>query len=355
MIIGGSFNYAGTYGMSADYDALHRECLNTLPIPGAASSLVERALQEAVAGFWSADCCFTTPTGYQSNILAFTAILDNDWVVLMDQKSHSSMSTAVYLANAGGRKKFKHNDMRDLERLLEEVHGRYANVIVAVEGLYSLDGDVPDLATLHTLKARYDFVLCCDEAHSFMLLGKTGRGCLEWWNDTHPDNTVPVDLIDIRTTTLSKAVGGLGGLKEKNYITLILNAQPTDSTAEVNPINLIERLLSLRRHLKGLTILLDSTPTLHNQNAISTSSTTTLHLLAAKLPARLLVFGSFYQSLGLNGAYLAGDKALVDELRYTGRGYVFTAAPAPYVMGMVAEALGRGCGRDGGGGMVGHG
>ncbi|TKA72461.1 hypothetical protein B0A55_06895 [Friedmanniomyces simplex] len=498
MINGGSFNYAGTYGMSADYDALHRKCLDTLPIPGAATPLVERALQEAVVGFWSADCCFITPTGYQSNILAFTAILENDWFVLMDQKSHSSMSTAAYLANAGGRKKFKHNDMRDLERLLDEVDGRYANVMVAVEGLYSLDGDLPDLAALHTLKARYDFVLCCDEAHSFMSLGKTGRGCLEWWNDTHPNNTVPVDLIDIRMTTLSKAVGGIGGLlsyvlrkhgvaatpfskpavpmwqsrvrigmsaeftdenvnqlvdalidscaetnllhlrrpgsicsgendtdarfksqtsdagldeernnvfrylhdliqaqsdqlagpklrdsetighasasllpsvieaghrtraeygivsalrgaettklvydgledlvktirsvskaKKRSYITLILHAQPTDSTAEVNSTNLIERLSNLRPRLKGLTILLDSTPIPHDQNAINIFSSTTLHPLASKLRARLLVFGSFYESLGLNGAYLAGDKALVDELRYTSRGASVDAA-----------------------------
>ncbi|KAK3632595.1 hypothetical protein LTR22_020531 [Elasticomyces elasticus] len=122
-----------------------------------------------------------------------------DWFVLLDQKSHSSMTTAGYLANAGGRKKFAHNDMLELERLLDEVEDR-------------LDGDMPDLAALSKLKTRYGFVLLCDEAHSFLSLGTTGRGCVEWWNDMHPTNRVPSDLIDVCTTTLSKAVGGVGGI-----------------------------------------------------------------------------------------------------------------------------------------------
>ncbi|KAK5698200.1 hypothetical protein LTR97_007161 [Elasticomyces elasticus] len=212
MINGGSFNYVGTYGMCAEYEELHRKCLDTLPVLGEAVPLIGKELERTVADFWGADCCFTTPTGYQSNILVFTAILDDSWFVLLDQKSHSSMTTAGYLANAGGRKKFAHNDMLELERLLDEVEDRYANIMVAVEGLYSLDGDMPDLAALSKLKTRYGFVLLCDEAHSFLSLGTTGRGCVEWWNDMHPTNRVPSDLIDVCTTTLSKAVGGVGGI-----------------------------------------------------------------------------------------------------------------------------------------------
>jgi serine palmitoyltransferase len=75
-----------------------------------------------------------------------------------------------------------------------------------------MDGDVPDQKALHRLKTRFGFTLFCDEAHSFLSLGKTGRGCVEWWNDSHSDRGVPTDLMDIRTTTLSKAVGSVGGL-----------------------------------------------------------------------------------------------------------------------------------------------
>ncbi|KAK5716983.1 hypothetical protein LTR17_016200 [Elasticomyces elasticus] len=235
MINGGRFNYVGTYGMCAEYEELHRKYLDTLPVVGDAVPLIEKELEKAVAEFWNADCCFTTPTGYQSNILAFTAILDDTWFVLLDQKSHSSMTTAAYLANAGGRKKFAHNDMLELEKLLDEMEDRYANIMVAVEGLYSLDGDMPDLAALSKLKTRYGFVLLCDEAHPFLSLGTTGRGCVEWWNDAHPTNKVPLDLVDVRTTTLSKAVGGVGGIvcaTERFNPTLSARANELRATGE---------------------------------------------------------------------------------------------------------------------------
>lgn len=77
---------------------------------------------------------------------------------------------------------------------------------------HSMDGTVPALTDLHRLKKKYGFALYCDEAHSFLSIGSSGRGCLELWNDEHPDATLPDDLIDIRTAILSKAVGGLGGI-----------------------------------------------------------------------------------------------------------------------------------------------
>lgn len=75
-----------------------------------------------------------------------------------------------------------------------------------------MEADVPPLDALHRLKQLYDFTLFCDEAHSLLSIGTTGRGCLEYWNDNHPDAPVPSDLIDIRTATLSKAIGGIGGM-----------------------------------------------------------------------------------------------------------------------------------------------
>ncbi|OIW32033.1 PLP-dependent transferase [Coniochaeta ligniaria NRRL 30616] len=91
-------------------------------------------------------------------------------------------------------------------------YGRCDQVIVAIEGLYSMEADVPPLDDLHRLKELYNFTLFCDEAHSLLSIGTTGRGCLEYWNDKHPHSQVPSDLIDIRTATLSKAIGGIGGM-----------------------------------------------------------------------------------------------------------------------------------------------
>lgn len=77
---------------------------------------------------------------------------------------------------------------------------------------YSMEADVPPLDALHQLKQLYNFTLLCDEAHSLLSIGTTGRGCLEYWNNNHPESPVPSDLIDIRTATLSKAIGGIGGM-----------------------------------------------------------------------------------------------------------------------------------------------
>jgi serine palmitoyltransferase len=75
-----------------------------------------------------------------------------------------------------------------------------------------MEGDMPPLSAIYQLKLKYGFILYCDEAHSFLSIGETGRGCLEFWNQVQPNSLVPLDLFDIRTATLSKAVGGIGGL-----------------------------------------------------------------------------------------------------------------------------------------------
>jgi serine palmitoyltransferase len=75
-----------------------------------------------------------------------------------------------------------------------------------------MEGDVPDLGRIQLLKERYGFVLYCDEAHSFFSLGATGRGVVEYWNEQHKSAPVPWDIIDIRIATVSKAVGGVGGV-----------------------------------------------------------------------------------------------------------------------------------------------
>lgn len=75
-----------------------------------------------------------------------------------------------------------------------------------------MEGDTPPLSALYKLKLAYGFEIYCDEAHSFLTLGKTGRGCLELWNDTHESNQLPWDLIDLRSATLSKSTGGIGGI-----------------------------------------------------------------------------------------------------------------------------------------------
>lgn len=75
-----------------------------------------------------------------------------------------------------------------------------------------MDGTIPPLDQLAHLKQRFGFTLLADEAHSLQCLGRTGRGCIELWNDEHPKAPISLDLFDVRTATMSKSCGAIGGL-----------------------------------------------------------------------------------------------------------------------------------------------
>ncbi|KAF9877147.1 aminotransferase class I and II [Colletotrichum karsti] len=213
LVNGASHNYAGFYKATAEAERLQRLCLEMLPVSESeAVPFLRDETHQAIAKFLDADFCFTTSTGYGSNYIALPALVDCATIVIMDENCHNSMFTGVFLGICPNLWKFKHNNMDHLETLLSGCVDGTDNIIVAIEGLYSMEGDVPPLDDIHRLKKEYNFTLYCDEAHSFLSIGKTGRGCLEYWNDHHPESTLPWDLIDIRTGTLSKAVGGIGGI-----------------------------------------------------------------------------------------------------------------------------------------------
>ncbi|KAK1975553.1 aminotransferase class I and II [Colletotrichum cereale] len=194
-------------------ERLQRLCLESLPVSESeAVPTLRDETHRAIAELLSADFCLTTSTGYGSNYIALPALIDCSTVVIMDENCHNSKFTGVFVSRCANFRKFKHNNMESLESLLAGCYDESINVIVAVEGLYSMEADIPPLDAIYRLKKTYGFVLYCDEAHSFLSLGREGRGCLEYWNDNQPESPLPWDLIDIRTGTLSKAVGGIGGI-----------------------------------------------------------------------------------------------------------------------------------------------
>lgn len=138
-INGSSHNYAGFYSMSEEELELHRMCLTKLPVADVAGvSFLHGKMLEGLADFWDAKFCFSTGTGYQSNLLGIPAIAGKGWLILLDEKSHNSIFTACYLAGADAIKKFKHNDMKDLGKLLDNWRkdGNYTDILVVLEGLY---------------------------------------------------------------------------------------------------------------------------------------------------------------------------------------------------------------------------
>ncbi|KIW32325.1 uncharacterized protein PV07_03879 [Cladophialophora immunda] len=260
-----SHNYAGFYNLTKGAEELQRLALEKLPVADSRTvRSLESAMHDGFAKFFSADFCYTTSTGYGSNVLAFSAILNQDWLVMFDDKCHNSMHVAAHLSHAGLVKKFPHGNFERMEAILAEYKDKFANILVSIEGFYSMDGTVPALDTLVRLKQKYNFTLLADEAHSLMCLGRTGRGCIEVWNEKHPDQPVPTDLFDLRTGTLSKSVGAIGGivcgksrfaatvLKRRDEM-LASGADPVPTSSIIQTLNVLGQPTLLQRHLRRLT------------------------------------------------------------------------------------------------------
>jgi 7-keto-8-aminopelargonate synthetase-like enzyme len=124
-------------------------------------------------------------------------------LILHDALAHNSIVQGSILSGAR-RRPFPHNDWRELDRLLTELRGEYRRVLIAIEGVYSMDGDIPDLPRFIEIKKRHKAFLMIDEAHSVGVLGRRGRGIGEFY-DVHPAD------VDIWMGTLSKALGSSGG------------------------------------------------------------------------------------------------------------------------------------------------
>jgi 8-amino-7-oxononanoate synthase len=126
-----------------------------------------------------------------------------DDLIIHDEFVHNSAVVGMRLSGAKTMT-FKHNKLDLLEQVLREERAKYKNCLVVIEGLYSTEGDIPDLARVVELKERYGAWLMVDDAHGCGVLGKTGAGLSE-------HSGVPGDKVDIWMGTLSKAYASCGG------------------------------------------------------------------------------------------------------------------------------------------------
>ncbi len=148
------------------------------------------------------EAALTFGSGYAANLAAVASLFGPGDRVLADALAHRSLLDACVLARVPV-KRFRHNDAGALEQELREGTPGQRTLIIA-EGAYSMDGDVCPLPDLVELRDRYGAFLLVDEAHSFGVLGASGRGVDEHWN-------VRSDCVDIWTGSLSKAMAGSGG------------------------------------------------------------------------------------------------------------------------------------------------
>lgn len=164
---------------------------------------VHAALEEKLAEVYGVDAAVCFVSGYLTNVAAISCLVGPQDLVVHDEFIHNSALAGIKLSGAT-RRLFRHNDVENLETVLRTLSSDFRRVLVIVEGVYSMDGDIADLPGLLELRSRYGFWLMVDEAHALGVLGKTGRGTFEHF-DIDPKS------VDIWMGTLSKTSSSCGG------------------------------------------------------------------------------------------------------------------------------------------------
>jgi 8-amino-7-oxononanoate synthase len=162
---------------------------------------LHRALEETIADFKNADDAITFSSGYVTNLSTISTLVGRHDVVLSDKLNHASIVDGCLLSGAQFVR-YKHNDVQDLARRLEEAPESASKLVVS-DAVFSMDGDIVDLPRLAETCRRYGAWLMIDEAHSVGVLGETGRGIEEHFGLS--------GVIDIKMGTLSKTIPSVGG------------------------------------------------------------------------------------------------------------------------------------------------
>ena len=203
-----SYNYLGMSGDPVVSEAA-REATTKFGTSVSASRLVSgektihRELEQGIAKFLGVDDAICFVGGHSTNETTIGHLFGPGDLILHDALAHNSIMQGAILSGAR-RRGFDHNDWVNLDSILEEIRHEYRRVLVVIEGVYSMDGDYPDLTNFVEVKRRHKAFLMVDEAHSIGTMGAHGRGISEHFGvDAHD--------VDIWMGTLSKSFGTCGG------------------------------------------------------------------------------------------------------------------------------------------------
>lgn len=158
-------------------------------------------LEERLARFTRREAALVFSTGFQTNLGVISAVVGRRDAVIIDRSDHASIVDGCRLS-FGTTLKFKHNDMEDLEAVLEN-HGDYEGKLIVVDGVFSMEGDICPLPEIVALAKKYNSRVMVDDAHSVGVLGKRGTGTAE-----HFGLEKEIDMV---MGTFSKSFASLGG------------------------------------------------------------------------------------------------------------------------------------------------
>lgn len=254
-----SYNYLGfaqSHGVCTD------NVLKTIEEYGTSSCSPRNAVgttdlhkecEKVIANFVGKDDSIIVSQGYGTNSSLFASLVDSQCLVLSDSLNHASIRFGIRLSGASV-KVFKHNDMRDLEKIIRneiaqgqpKTHRPWKKIIIAVEGLYSMEGNMVNLPEVVQLKEKYKCYLFVDEAHSIGALGPKGRGICDYF-------LVDPSRIDILMGTLTKSFGATGGYvaAEKWIIDRLRLSYLNCSFGEGVPPPVLEQIISSLQIING--------------------------------------------------------------------------------------------------------
>lgn len=164
---------------------------------------VQQELEAELAEIYGVDAAITFVSGHATNVTTLGYLFGPKDLILHDSLIHNSALEGIRLSGSA-RRSFEHNNLQALEALLKELRHKFERVLIITEGLFSMDGDMPDLPKLVSLKQQYKALLMVDEAHALGVLGKTGKG-------SHEHHGIEGKDIDIWMGTLSKTLASCGG------------------------------------------------------------------------------------------------------------------------------------------------
>ena len=204
----GNYNYAGMSGRPEVNEAA-KKAIDHYGTSASGSRLlagekpIHQELEKAIAEWKHAEAAVVCVGGHSTNVTFVGNFCGKNDLILYDALAHNSVAQGCKLSEAM-TKSFPHNDVKALESILEKQRKYFEKVLIVIEGVYSMDGDISDVPAFVEVKKKYGCFLMVDEAHSACVLGKTGGGVDEYFH-------LAGDDIDIKMGTLSKGLGTCGG------------------------------------------------------------------------------------------------------------------------------------------------
>ena len=203
-----SYNYLNISGSPIAAEAV-KDAIDRYGTSVSASRLlagerpIQTELEQSIAGVLGTEDCIVFVGGHATNVTTIGHLFGPKDLLLHDELIHNSAMQGCLLSGSR-RIPFPHNDFAALDQLLHEHRNDYERVLIIIEGIYSQDGDIPELPQFIEIKRRHKAFLMVDEAHSLGVLGKRGFGIAEHFGVAGSD-------VDIWMGTLSKTLASCGG------------------------------------------------------------------------------------------------------------------------------------------------